>query len=363
MANRQIRLGFMPLLDAAIPIVAARCGFAEKHGLTLDLVRETSWANVRDRLAIGHFDAAHLLAPLPIAAAIGLNPLGVPLLAPMSLGTGGNAITVSRSLLEAMLQLDPAFAQARAPRAGAALARLVARRQGAAKPVFAVVHAFSTHNYQLRHWLSEAGLDPRHDIDIVIVPPTLMPDALAAGRIDGFCVGEPWSSLAVQRGEGEILITGDAIWPISPEKVLAFTRDRAERRPEILEDLLLAMQDAAEWCSAPENGADLAAVLSTPDILDLPVSVLDYAMARIADPEDAFLRFSGEGVNLPKQSDAAWLMAQMLRWGQAQPAPDLQARAMATFRGDLYAAMMLRRGTPLPQSLAKEAAPSFLALP
>ncbi len=123
-----IRIGFMPLLDAAIPVVAARKGFAASHQLEIELVRETSWANVRDRLAIGHFDAAHLLAPMPIAAALGLMPFDVPLIAPMTLGHGGNAITVACPVWTAMQEALPEVVANDPVTTGLALRRVVASR-------------------------------------------------------------------------------------------------------------------------------------------------------------------------------------------------------------------------------------------
>ena len=189
----QIVAGFMPLLDSAVLVAAKVKGFADAEGLDLALVRETSWANIRDRMAVGHFQVAHVLAPMPIASNLGLTPLAVSTIAPMALGLGGNAITVSNELWARMVEhgaaadFDPA-------RAGRALKQVVAARAARSEPVlrFAVVHPYSGHNYELRYWLAACGIDPAQEVDIVIVPPPLMADALASGAIDGYCVGEPW---------------------------------------------------------------------------------------------------------------------------------------------------------------------------
>ena len=179
-ADHQIVAGFMPLLDSAILVAAKEKGFADKEGIDLVLARETSWANIRDRMAVGHFQVAHVLAPMPIASNLGLTPLAVPTIAPMALGLGGNAVTVSNDLWALMADkgATPDFNPATT---GAALKQVAADRAAESKPPlrFAVVHPYSGHNYELRYWLAACGVKPGKDVEIVIVPPPLMADALA----------------------------------------------------------------------------------------------------------------------------------------------------------------------------------------
>src|SRR5690606_2879201 len=156
--------------------------------------REISWANIRDRVAVGQFDVAHMLAPMPIAASLGLSPIDLPVIAVMGLSLGGNAITVGADLWHAMRDAG-APADFSPAAVGMALRQVV--RQRPQKLRLAVVHPFSSHNYELRYWLAASGIHPDRDVELMIVPPPLMADALAAGRIDGFCVGEPWGSVAV----------------------------------------------------------------------------------------------------------------------------------------------------------------------
>jgi NitT/TauT family transport system ATP-binding protein len=101
-AMHRITAGFLPLLDSALLVTAHEKGFAAQEGIELILVRENSWANIRDRLAVGHYNVAHMLAPMPIACNLGLTPLAVKTIAPLALGLGGNAVTVSRDLWRAM---------------------------------------------------------------------------------------------------------------------------------------------------------------------------------------------------------------------------------------------------------------------
>ncbi len=350
-----IRLGFIPLLDAAIPIVAADKGFAAEHGLEILLARETSWANIRDRVAIGHFEAAHMLAPMPVAAALGQTPLDVPLIAPMALGLGGNAVTVSEALWQAM-QAEAGDIRANDPGSvGAALKAAILRRGEARRLTFAVVHPYSAHNYELRYWLAASGIRPDHDIEIAILPPPLMPDALASGRIDGFCVGEPWNSNAARRFGARIVLTKSAIWRAGPEKVLGLRADWAGQHPETVAALLDAMLDAAGWCADLANADELVSILAKPDRLNLPeediaaalqgrMLLADGARHRLQD----FMIFSGGASNLPARGHALWFLSQMARWGQAELSDEAVARAEASFRPALFLAAARRHRPALP---------------
>jgi len=338
----RLRVGFIPLVDCAPLVVARDLGFAEAEGLELDLVRETSWANIRDRIVLGHFDAAHMLAPMPLAARLGLGHLTAPILAPWVLNHGGNSIAISTALHDAGGAWgavdDPAGA-------GRVLARLVAERaeRGDEPLTFASVHPFSCHDQQLRHWFAAAGLDPDSDLRIVVVPPSYMVDAMAEGGVDGACVGAPWPSLSVEAGVGRILLTTGAIWPATPEKVLGVREVFAERRPEALAALLRALDRAGAWIEDPANRADLAARLARPEIVGVPEALVMRALAGVlrAGRDGApvsvpgFLRFHGAGphgaINRPRVADGLWLAAQMLRWGQVRDRDRAFAAARAAF--------------------------------
>lgn len=362
---QRLTIGYMPLIDAAIPVVAARKGFDARHGLSLALVRETSWANIRDRLAIGHFEAAHLLAPMPVAAALGMAALDVPLVAPMALGLGGNAITVSGALWQGMVAALPEVVAGDPASVGRALKRLV---EAGRKPVFAVVHPFSAHNYEFRYWLAACGMQPGQDVEIDIVPPPLMPDALAAGRIDGFCVGEPWNSVAAARAGGRIVMTKSAIWRGSPEKVLGLRADWAADNPDTVQRLINALLDAALWCEDEGNRPELARLLAGRDALGLEAELLAPALTgrlMLADgraPEDPdFLMFARLCANFPWRSHALWFFSQMLRWGQTLPGSDLR-RVADSYRPDLFRAVALARGLNVPLADAKREDRAVLTL-
>src|SRR5436305_9642678 len=339
--RERLTLGFMRLVDAAPLIAAHEFGFAAEQGLALTLQGEISWANIRDRVIVGHFDAAHMLAPMPLAASLGLGCAPTPTLAPFALGFGGNAITLSNALVARMntpVDADPAE-QARA------LARAL---KGGPAPTLAVVHPFSGHNYDLRYWLAFAGLDPDRDVKLIVLPPSLMNQAMGAGEIDGFCAGEPWNSLAVDAGLGAIVAVKSALWRQGPDKVLGLTADFAARRPEALTRLLRALHAAAAFASAPTNHERLAAVLARPEYLDAPAGIILRALqgrivmrwgeAARAIPD--FLEFHRCAANYPWRSHALWFASQMARWGQIAPSAENFAAAGAAYRPALYRAAL-----------------------
>lgn len=360
-AEHQINAGFIPLFDSAVLVAAREIGFAAREGVDLTLSRETSWANIRDRIAIGHFDLAHMLGPMPIACNLGVTPLASDTIVPFSLGLGGNCVTVSNVVWAGMAahgalpDLDPA-------RAGKALGALIRERANAGRdPLrFAVVHPHSGHNFELRYWLAACGIDPSREIEIVIVPPPFMADALAAGRIDGYCAGEPWNSVSVVAGTGHIATVKAAIWKTSPEKVVGVRKAWAEKHPEALSALLRALHHAARWCEDPANRGELAALMAQPSFLgvspalQMPILTGHLALGGGAEltVEDFFLPF-GKAANFPWKSHALWFYTQMVRWGQIKHSAAHMALARDTYRPDLYRAALKPLGVALPGANAK----------
>ncbi|MDP3896850.1 MAG: CmpA/NrtA family ABC transporter substrate-binding protein [Mesorhizobium sp.] len=359
--EHHVHAGFMPLFDSAVLVAAREFGFAAREGVELTLHRETSWANIRDRIAIGHFHLAHMLGPMPIACNLGLTPLASDTIVPFSLGLGGNCVTVSNAVWTGMAahgalpDLDPA-------RTGAALKALIGERARAGHdPLrFAVVHPHSGHKYELSYWLAACGIDPLGDIDILIVPPPFMADALAAGRIDGYCVGEPWNSASVAAGTGHIATVKAAIWKNSPEKVIGARKSWANENPDALAALLRALHHSARWCQDPANHGDLTAVMAQPGFLGQPAEVqmpiltgnLRLGGGAERHVKDFFLPFD-KAANFPWKSHALWFYTQMVRWGQVEHSADNVAIARDCYRPDLYRAALKPLGVALPGANAK----------
>lgn len=356
----ELNAGFMPLTDSAILLAAKEQGFAEAEGITLNLVRESSWANMRDRLSIGQFDIAHALAPMPLAANLGLTPFDERLIAPMAFGLGGNAITVSNDIFKAM-ETHAAFSMTDAARAGAALRAVVdSRRQSHAKPLqFGVVHPYSVHNYELRYWLAASDISVDRDIEMIILPPQLMADALAAGQIDGYCVGEPWNTVAVNKGIGKIAVVKAAIWPSSPEKILALREKWATENAETVKALLRALHAAAAWCGQSENANALANILARPQYLNQNVSSIQAGLTGdilAGSKLKNGLRFYepiARAATFPWQSHALWLYTQMVRWGHVEHEYENIQIALESFRPDLYRESLAPIGVAVPAANSK----------
>jgi NitT/TauT family transport system ATP-binding protein len=293
------------------------------------------------------FDAAHLLAPVAIASTLGMGHLKIPIAAPFNLGINGNAITVSPSLHAAIMaeldgdRFDP-MATARA------LARVVAsRRKRGAEPItFAMTFPFSTHNYQLRFWMAAGGVDPDEDLRLVVLPPPFMAETLAGGQIDGFCVGEPWNSIAVDREVGRILHFVSDIMLRAAEKVLAMRQSWVDRHPKEVAALIRALARGAAF--AEQDRAETARIMAHPERLGVGADVILRSLnGRLRISSDGtsrensrFLLIGREEANRPDPVQAAWLYAQMARWQQTGTSREALKTAMGVFRADLHDAAL-----------------------
>jgi nitrate/nitrite transport system substrate-binding protein len=342
-----LKLGFVPLCDAAPLLVARERGFFAEQGLDVALSREASWASIRDKVSVGVLDGAHMLAPMPLAATLGLGNIKEPMLTAMALSVGGNAITLSTTLAGRMAEADPA-ALAAHPTLARALKAVIAADQTAGRPplTFAVVYPFSPHNYELRWWLAAAGIDPDRDVRLVVVPPSQMVANLSAGAIDGFCAGAPWNEMAAQLGLGRTLITSGELWGGRIEKVFAVRQDWAYRHPRTHKALLKALLQAAQWADAPENRGDVAAILAQPGHVNVPPAVAERTLADLGV-------FHRHAANFPWRSQALWTLVQMRRWSQWRGAEDPVQVAEQVFRADLYRLVALELGWPVPLADAK----------
>ncbi len=356
------RIGFLPLVDSVLPIIAHESGIADKHGLSISMIKDPSWATVRDRLIYGQTDAAHLLAPLAIATSLGLDQtkMTTPLVAPFMLGLNGNAITVSLRVAALMSVDHQSFSDVK--QTGIKLAALAKDFAAKGRKLrFAVVHRHSSHNYILRYWLAACGCDPETDVDIIVVSPPFIADALMSGEVDGSCVGEPWSSVAVDRGVGQIIATTAQIWSRGVEKLLAFRKDLLDERREDVEALLRALHEAGRYVSDPANVKDVAEVLARPEYIDQPAVLIARALTnRLALTRDEaeipardFLLLHNEAANFPWRSQAMWLYSQMVRWGHAPGTEAGFATAADVFRPDVYRSALEGTNAVLPGASAK----------
>jgi len=295
---------------------------------------------------------------MPIALTMGVGGPVEPVVTALCLNLGGNAITVSNDLHRAMHEADVALMRDRRTSAWA-LRKLIEQRKStrSAPLTFGVVFPTSTHHYELRYWMASAGIDPDRDVRLMIVPPPEMPSALREGRIDGYCVGEPWNAFAVGRGWGKALITKHELWNNAPEKVLGVTERWAQANPKTHLALVRAVLEACVWCDQPGNREEVASIIAQPNYVDAPLEVVrmsllgryTYDLDQPAEHHPEFVSFHRYAANFPWKSHAIWFMTQMLRWGQLSAPPDFAAVADRVMRPALYrqAAMELGVAAPL----------------
>lgn len=347
-----IPVAYMPLVDAAPLIVAQEMGFADAEAIALDLIAAPSWSSLRDMLAFGRVDAAHMLSAVPIAMRLGLGGMTTSLSAVCVMSVNGNVIGVGRPLEERMRAAGHGFDFADARAAARAL-----HDAHDGPLIVGVPFPFSMHVELMRYWAERSELGAER-IEFRTVPPPLMAEALQAGDIHAFCVGEPWGSVAVDRGVGALLLPGAAIWQGAPEKVLATRTDWADNEPDLLGRLIRAVWKAGRWLARPESRITAAQLLGRSAYLDLPPELIDRALTgRLTlssqgeqRGNDAFLRFHGAATGFPWRSQAKWIASRLARHHGLRA--DIAAAAQA-FRSDIYRRHMALTDADLPDASEK----------
>ena len=318
----KVNLGLLRLTDSAPVVVAQKRGTFHALDLHPTLSIEPSWANIADKLAYGLLDAAVMLPPLALAMALGLRGPKVKLIVPMGLSQGGNTIVLGGVSPPESARLPPG-------------ARLLAwLKHQPSTPRIGVVHRFSTHNLLLRYWLALTGVDPDRDIETVIVPPEQVVGALASQQISGFCAGAPWGAAAEEAGAGSVLLGTSDIWPFHPEKCLAVRAEWAQDNPEALTRLLRGLMRAQVVCDRASDAADVAAILSDPDGLNLPAVAARAALPGGTGHEQ--IHFHGAGAAFPAPPHASWFLGQMRRWGWLDGVSGTDILAEIVYRPDLF---------------------------
>jgi len=358
----KLSLGIIPLTDCAPIVLAHEKGFFKQFGLDVAISKEASWANIRDKVNIGALDGAHMLAGMPIAASLGIGGLRKPTIAAWSMDLNGNAITVSNELHDAMVAADPE-AMAERPCSARGLKKVIDSRsvQGMEPLTFAVVFPTSTHNYQLRYWMADAGIDPDRDVRIAVIPPPQMVANLQANNIVGYCVGEPWNSRAIAAGLGKALITSYEIWNNGPEKVLGVNLDWAEKHPNTHKAVIRALSAASQWMDRAENRMEVVDIISRPAYVNAAPEVVGmsmtgtfrYARDEAPVPLPDFNVFHRYAANFPWTSHGAWFISQMIRWGHVAEPLDVASAAASIYRPDIYREAVRGLGIALPDADSK----------
>ena len=346
-----VNLGFLPLTDAASLIVASTQGFAQPFGLTLNLYRQNSWSALRDKLTGGELDAAHGLYGLIYAVHLGIGGSpAVDMAVLMGLAQNGQSINLSTSLKAAGVT-DPE-----------ALRNSV--RQSGARLTLAHTFPTGTHALWLYYWLAANGIHPLQDVRTLVLPPSQMVAHLQAGRIDGFCAGEPWGAQAIAEGVGFTLATSQSIWPNHPEKVLGCTREFVDQYPNTARALVMAVLEASRFIDqSQENRRSTAQLIAGSEYVNAPLAAIESRF--LGSYQDGLghawndehpLRFFADGAaNMPYLSDGLWFMTQLRRWGLLRQDPDYQLVASQVQQTDIYRQAAGALGITVPESPMRSA--------
>ncbi len=330
--SKVLRVGFVPLVDCAPLVMAQELGLFAKYDLNVELQRQPGWATIRDKILYGDLEAAHALSVMPFAATLGLGSIRSECVTGLVLNLHGNAITLSRDLRQ------------RGVRDARTLRSEIERCRGTKTFTFGVVFQWSSHNFLLRSWLASAGIDPDKDVHIVVVPPPAMFMNLKAGNLDGYCVGEPWNSVAVESGDGWCPAVSAQLSPGHAEKVLMVRRDFTETHSSEHLRLIAALLEACAFCEKPGNRERVIDTLSRPNYVNASPALLRRSIsgpfqfgADRTEMVPGFHRFAGDEANEPSIGKAQWILEHLLRLGVIQDRTAIRTLASgAVFRADLY---------------------------
>jgi nitrate/nitrite transport system substrate-binding protein len=342
-----LNFGIIALTDCSSIVLAHEKGLFKKYGINSTVSKGASWAAIRDGLTNGDLHATHMLLGMPIASTMGLGGAPKkPMVAPWIINRNGQAITLANSLKGKVAE-DPK-----------ALKPFVDAAKAAGTPMtFAMTFPPGTHAMWLRYYLAAGGINPgdaaggNADISLITVPPPQMVANMKVGKMDGFCVGEPWNAKTVTEEIGYTAITTQGIWKDHPEKVCAFTEEFAAKNPKTVKAVLKALHEASVWLDKMENREEQARVVSAPTYINCPPETIlgrlqgKYDMGdgrKVRDPN--YMIFSDRNCNYPQPKYAKWWLTQLRRWGFTQGAPDYEGVAKQVMRTDIYEEAMTELG-------------------
>src|SRR5438094_1097186 len=233
--TKTMRFGIIALTDCSPIVMAHELGYFKKFAIKSTISKEASWAGIRDKRSLGENQATHMLFGMPLASTMGLAGSPVkPMVIPWLLNRNGQAITLNNKL------------KAAGAKTPAQIKPIAEKAKAAGNPLtFAMTFPPGTHAMWLRYWLASGGINPDHDVNLITIPPPQMVANMKVGKMDGFCVGEPWNARAIADGIGFTVITTQAIWCNHPEKVCAFTAEFAEKNPKTVKAVLKALHQAS----------------------------------------------------------------------------------------------------------------------
>ncbi len=329
----KVRIGIIALTDCSSIVMAHELGLFKKYGIESTVSKEASWAVIRDRLTLGENQATHMLLGTPYAATMGLMGSPVkPMIIPMYLNRNGQAITLTRALLDRGVKTPPQ------------LKPLALEAKAKGSPMsFAMTYPPGTHAMWMRYWLAAGGINPDRDVSLITIPPPQMVANMKVGTMDGFCVGEPWNARAIADGIGFTAMTTQQLWKDHPEKVLAFTEEFAAKNPRTVRAVMRAVVEASQWNDKLENRPRMAEVVSQPQYINCPQEIIlgrmlgdyDYGDGRRAK-DKFYMTFFDRQTNFPLKSHGVWWLTQFRRWGMVKEPPDYKGLVDRVHRPDIF---------------------------
>ena len=330
--KKDLKVGFIPITCATPIIMAAPMGFYTKQGLNVEVVKTAGWAVIRDKTLNKEYDAAHMLSPMPLAISLGVGSNAIPYTMPAVENINGQAITL------AMKHKDK-----RDPKSWKGFK-------------FAVPFDYSMHNYLLRYYLAEHGIDPDTDVQIRAVPPPEMVANLRADNIDGFLAPDPVNQRAVYDGVGFIHLLSKEIWDRHPCCAFAASREFVNASPNTYGALLKAIIEATAFAAKPENRKAIAEAIAPANYLNQPVTVVEQVLTGTFADGLGNVRRVPDRIDFdpfPWESFAVWIMTQMKRWGQIKGDVDYKAVAAQVFLATDAAKLMREAGLTPPEATSK----------
>jgi len=336
-----LKFGIIALTDCSSIVIAHEKGLFKKYGVNSTVAKGASWAAIRDSLSNGDIQATHMLTGMPIASTMGL--LGSPkkpMIIPWMINRNGQSITLKKEWKGAVKD-DPKT-----------LKPLVDEAKAKGTPMtFAMTFPPGTHAMWMRYYLGAGGINPDKDVALITIPPPQMVANMKIGKMDGFCVGEPWNARAIADGIGFTSLNTQDIWKDHPEKVCAFLAEFAEKNPRTIKAVLKALHEASVWLDNLENRPEQAAIASQPTYINCPKEIIlgrllgDYDFGDGRKKKDAnYMIFHERNCNYPQPKYAMWWLTQFRRWGMVAGAPDYHGVAKQVMRPDIYEEAMKEIG-------------------
>jgi nitrate/nitrite transport system substrate-binding protein len=336
-----LKFGIIALTDCSPIVIAHEKGLFKKYGINSTVSKGASWAAIRDALSNGDIQATHMLIGMPIASTMGL--LGSPkkpMVIPWLLNRNGQSISL-KAELKGKVQADPK-----------ALRSIVMDAKAKGAPMtFAVTFPPGTHAMWTRYWLGAGGINPDKDVALMVIPPAQMVANMKVGKMDGFCVGEPWNARVIADGIGFTAINTQDIWKDHPEKVCAFTAEFADRNPRTVKAVCKALHEASVWLDNMSNRPEQAEIVSRATYINCPKEIIlgrmqghyDFGDGRKKDDPN-YMIFSARNCNYPQPKYAMWWLSQFRRWGMVPSTPDYKGVAQQVMRHELYEEAMKEIG-------------------